>query len=108
MLEKKNYYKESIRQPFRIKGLPLFSPPFIPGFKCEWATVKNEHLYVGGLGKEWTTTTGEVVNLNPQWVKAVSPSGEVQHIDWHLNYNALRKVVDMELPGQTLNFLFAF
>ncbi len=25
------------------------------GFKCEWATVKDNHLYVGGLGKEWTT-----------------------------------------------------
>lgn len=30
------------------------------GFKCEWATVKDGYLYVGGLGKEWTTTTGEV------------------------------------------------
>ena len=25
------------------------------GMKCEWMTVKDEHLYVGGLGKEWTT-----------------------------------------------------
>ncbi|KAL8593245.1 hypothetical protein ACOMHN_009899 [Nucella lapillus] len=69
------------------------------GFKCEWATVKGQHLYVGGLGKEWTTTTGKVVNLNPQWVKAIGPSGEVKHIDWHNNYNALRKVTGMELPG---------
>ena len=28
------------------------------GFKGEWMTVKNERLYVGGLGKVWTTTTG--------------------------------------------------
>ncbi|KAF0290064.1 Soluble calcium-activated nucleotidase 1 [Amphibalanus amphitrite] len=25
------------------------------GFKGEWMTVKDNHLYVGGLGKEWTT-----------------------------------------------------
>lgn len=29
------------------------------GFKCEWATVKDEHLYVGGLGKDWTTPEGD-------------------------------------------------
>ena len=28
------------------------------GFKGEWMTVKNSLLYVGGLGKVWTTTTG--------------------------------------------------
>lgn len=73
------------------------------GFKCEWATVKDRHLYVGGLGKEWTTTDGIVVNLNPQWVKAIGPTGAVEHIDWHRNYNALRKVTDMELPGYIIH-----
>ncbi len=28
------------------------------GFKGEWMTIKNRHLYIGGLGKEWTTTDG--------------------------------------------------
>ena len=28
------------------------------GFKGEWMTAKNGLLYVGGLGKVWTTTTG--------------------------------------------------
>lgn len=73
------------------------------GFKCEWATVKDRRLYVGGLGKEWTTTEGEVVNFNPQWVKAITPNGAVDHIDWHNNYNALRKVVHMELPGYIIH-----
>lgn len=63
--------------------------------------MKDQRLYVGGLGKEWTTTGGKVVNLNPQWVKAISASGEVEHIDWHENYNALRKVTGMQLPGRT-------
>ena len=65
--------------------------------------MKEKRLYVGGLGKEWTTTDGEVVNLDPQWVKAISPSGEVEHMDWHHNYNAMRKVTGMELPGGALH-----
>lgn len=28
------------------------------GFKAEWMAVKGHQLYIGGLGKEWTTTTG--------------------------------------------------
>lgn len=28
------------------------------GFKAEWMAVKDHLLYVGGLGKEWTTTQG--------------------------------------------------
>ncbi len=28
------------------------------GFKGEWMAVKEGHLYVGGLGKEWTSPSG--------------------------------------------------
>lgn len=28
------------------------------GFKGEWMTVKDKNLYVGGLGKEWTSQSG--------------------------------------------------
>ena len=28
------------------------------GFKGEWMAVKDHTLYVGGLGKEWTTADG--------------------------------------------------
>lgn len=62
--------------------------------------MKSGRLFVGGLGKEWTTGDGEVVNLDPQWVKSVGASGDVLHIDWHQKYNALRRVSDMELPGE--------
>lgn len=72
---------------------------FSAGFKCEWATVKDDRMYVGGLGKEWTTAEGEVVNLNPQWVKSIGSSGDVQHHDWSSNYNALRRKTGTYLPG---------
>jgi soluble calcium-activated nucleotidase 1 len=62
------------------------------GFKCEWMTVKDEKLFVGGLGKEWTTAKGELVNHDPQWVKVIGHLGDVSHVDWSGNYESIRKV----------------
>lgn len=61
--------------------------------------MKDGRLYIGGLGKEWTTTDGIVQNTNPQWVKSIGPDGDVQHHDWKGNYNALRAKTGMNLPG---------
>lgn len=47
------------------------------GFKSEWATVKDNKLLVGSMGKEWTTPSGEFQNNNPQYIKEVSTKGEV-------------------------------
>ncbi|GIX85701.1 soluble calcium-activated nucleotidase 1 [Caerostris extrusa] len=72
-------------------------------FKCEWATVKNQHLYVGGLGKEWTSSTGQLLNFNPQWVKIVTPLGQVEHKDWRQNYISLRRTAKIEFPGYMIH-----
>lgn len=48
------------------------------GFKSEWATVKDETLYVGSMGKEWTTASGDFGSYDPMYVKAVSMHGEVR------------------------------
>ncbi|XP_073998188.1 apyrase-like [Rhodnius prolixus] len=69
------------------------------GFKSEWATVKDEHLFVGSVGKEWTTPQGEFVNNNPMWVKKISRFGEVTDIPWRNNYIALRKPFGITFPG---------
>jgi soluble calcium-activated nucleotidase 1 len=61
--------------------------------------VKNEKLYVGGLGKEWTTSKGVFVNNNPQWVKVVGHLGDVSHLDWGKNYNEMRAVGGYNFPG---------
>lgn len=76
------------------------------GFKSEWAAVKDEQLYVGSMGKEWTTAGGEFVNNNPQWVKVVSPHGEVNSKNWISNYKRLREAIDIQYPGKNLEFLF--
>lgn len=48
------------------------------GFKSEWATVKDEVLYVGSMGKEWTTSAGDFESFDPMFVKAVTMTGEVR------------------------------
>ncbi|KAF3687317.1 Soluble calcium-activated nucleotidase 1 [Channa argus] len=73
------------------------------GFKAEWLAVKDEHLYVGGLGKEWTTTSGEVLNRNPEWVKVVGYHGDVQHENWVPYYNALRSAAGFQPPGYLIH-----
>lgn len=78
------------------------SPLLASGFKAEWLAVKDEHLYVGGLGKEWTTTTGEVMNENPEWVKVVGHRGSVDHENWVSSYNALRAAAGIRPPGKRL------
>lgn len=50
------------------------------GFKAEWATVKDEALYVGSMGKEWTTDAGEFQSFDPMYVKAVTVTGEVSFL----------------------------
>lgn len=69
------------------------------GFKCEWMAVKNRKLYVGGLGKEWTTSKGVLVNRNPQWIKVVGHLGDISHVDWSENYNKIRSLGGYNYPG---------
>ncbi|XP_072319401.1 soluble calcium-activated nucleotidase 1b [Eucyclogobius newberryi] len=96
---------------FRIEGsravpwviLPDGDGSVSKGFKAEWLAVKDEHLYVGGLGKEWTTTSGEVVNNNPEWVKVVGCHGDVHHENWVPNYNSLRNAAGIHPPGYLIH-----
>ncbi|KAM3865051.1 soluble calcium-activated nucleotidase 1b [Diretmus argenteus] len=73
------------------------------GFKAEWLAVKDEQLYVGGLGKEWTTTSGEFVNNNPEWVKVVGYHGDVEHENWVPRYHALRSAAGIQPPGYLIH-----
>lgn len=75
------------------------------GFKAEWMAVKDQHLYVGGLGKEWTTTEGEFVNNNPSWVKVLGFRGDVQHEDWVPIYKSLKAAAGLEPPGEDVHLL---
>ncbi|XP_056443089.1 soluble calcium-activated nucleotidase 1b [Gadus chalcogrammus] len=73
------------------------------GFKAEWLAVKDQRLYVGGLGKEWTTAAGQVLNDHPEWVKVVGHRGDVQHQSWVSRYNALRSAAGIQPPGYLIH-----
>jgi len=73
------------------------------GMKIEWATVKDDLLYVGSTGKEWTTPAGEFVSNNPLWVKTLDKEGRVSNVDWYAVYTALRKETSTLFPAYLLH-----
>lgn len=73
------------------------------GFKSEWATMKNNQLYVGSMGKEWTNAGGVFENYNPMMVKVISTNGEVKTMNWVKNFKAVRTVLDIEWPGYLIH-----
>lgn len=73
------------------------------GFKAEWMTVKDSHLYVGGLGKEWADSHGKIYHRNPEYVKKISFTGSIEHINWAENFNKLRKETGYEYPAYLLH-----
>jgi len=73
------------------------------GFKCEWMTVKDDLLYIGGLGKEWTNQNGDVVGRAPQWIKTVDITGRVSHVSWVHVYEALREATGTAFPGYLIH-----
>lgn len=64
-------------------------------FKSEWATVKDEKLYVGSAGFPWAPTsvndTTEPTNCGPQWIKIVDAKGNIDNENWKPMYNKLLK-----------------
>lgn len=73
------------------------------GFKCEWSTVKDGVLFVGGLGKEWTNPEGVVLSRDPQYVKTIDANGLVEHVNWVTVYESLREATGTLSPGYLIH-----
>lgn len=69
------------------------------GFKSEWMTVKDGAMYIGGLGKEWTSRDGAFINYHPMFVKSIDQYGHVQHHNWTNVYIAARAELQIYWPG---------
>eukprot|EP00005_Dracoamoeba_jomungandri_P005896 CAMPEP_0174262198 /NCGR_PEP_ID=MMETSP0439-20130205/12835_1 /TAXON_ID=0 /ORGANISM="Stereomyxa ramosa, Strain Chinc5" /LENGTH=389 /DNA_ID=CAMNT_0015346865 /DNA_START=89 /DNA_END=1258 /DNA_ORIENTATION=+ len=78
------------------------------GQKTEWATVKDNEMYVGSTGKEWTTPTGEFVHNNPLWINIINENGEVRHEDWTNVYTMLREATGTTAPGYMIHEAIRF
>lgn len=73
------------------------------GQKTEWATVKDDKMYVGSFGKEYTNPDGSIKNTNNMWVSVIDSNGHVEHEDWTDRFNKLRDAVGCPYPGYMIH-----
>lgn len=61
--------------------------------------MKDQTLFVGSMGKEWTTAAGAFESYDPMYIKSIATNGEIQHINWVTNYKLIRSALEIEWPG---------
>uniref|UniRef100_A0A7G3A859 Putative apyrase n=1 Tax=Lutzomyia longipalpis TaxID=7200 RepID=A0A7G3A859_LUTLO len=77
------------------------------GFKCEWATIKDDHIYVGSVGVENYDDDDKLENRNNFFVKKVSKTGEVIHENWYDIYDRIRNTLGCYVvANQTKKWIF--
>lgn len=54
---------------------------------------------MGSTGRVKLTASGAIKDNSRQWVKVISPLGEVHSLNWSSNYRSLAKALDIEFPG---------
>jgi soluble calcium-activated nucleotidase 1 len=69
------------------------------GMKWEWATVKNNELIMGSMGKEFTNPAGEIENINNLWIAVLNERGELRREDWQDKFAFVRELVGAAPPG---------
>jgi soluble calcium-activated nucleotidase 1 len=69
------------------------------GMKWEWATVKDDELIMGSMGKEYTRSDGSVLNRNNLWIAGLNSRGELRRTDWTQQYDVVRKALNARSPG---------
>mmetsp|Transcript_9110 Transcript_9110/g.12648 ORF Transcript_9110/g.12648 Transcript_9110/m.12648 type:complete len:441 (-) Transcript_9110:172-1494(-) len=73
------------------------------GMKWEWATVKDNELYMGSMGKEYTRPDGSVENTNNLWIAVLNNHGEFRREDWTEKFNFVRAKLGAASPGYIIN-----
>ena len=82
------------------------------GFKGEWCTVKDDKLYIGGMGKEWvnqhgvrhSSRIGHTVHVPLQWTPTARAAGSVHTASLSSRATAVSGVWSLSL----LYFYFLF
>ncbi|RHY23632.1 hypothetical protein DYB32_009112 [Aphanomyces invadans] len=72
------------------------------GQKHEWATVKDGELFMGSIGKEFTSGT-DVVHENNMWVSILAHNGAIRHENWSDRFKKIREVVGCGYPGYVIH-----
>ena len=66
-------------------------------------TVKDNKLVIGSWGKEWTSKEGFPISNFPKWIKVISHTGEVKHVDWTNVYDMIRDRLGYSFPGYLIH-----
>jgi soluble calcium-activated nucleotidase 1 len=69
------------------------------GMKWEWSTVKDNELYIGSMGKEFSNQDGQIVNVHNLWVGIIDQQGRLRKENWEDNYLVVRKALGVEFPA---------
>ena len=69
------------------------------GMKWEWATVKDNELYIGSMGKEYTRPDGSIANVNNLWIGILNGRGELRRENWMDKYAVVREALGARAPG---------
>eukprot|EP00808_Paulinella_micropora_P001148 g26872.t1 len=89
------------------KETPLCFPRYIladgsgdkaKGFKGEWMAVKDDSLYIGSHGREFTTGA-KIESYDPEWVKTIDPQYKLEHHNWNAYFNKMRVQTGASFPG---------
>ena len=72
------------------------------GMKAEWAAVAGGTLWVGSIGKPYTTPQGGFLHNRTLWVKAVGPGGVVA-ADWSRVYEGVLGALGIAAPGYAIH-----
>ncbi|KAG9412116.1 Soluble calcium-activated nucleotidase 1 [Aphanomyces cochlioides] len=72
------------------------------GQKHEWATVKDGELFMGSIGKEFTSGE-QVIHENNMWVSILARNGAIRHEDWTDRFKKVREAVGCGYPGYVIH-----
>ncbi|CAD5213555.1 unnamed protein product [Bursaphelenchus okinawaensis] len=72
-------------------------------FKTEWMTIKDEHLWIGGYGKEYTNLDGSFRDNNPMYIKVIDRFGSVKHVDWEQEFKKVRASIGIQFPAYMIH-----
>lgn len=73
------------------------------GQKHEWATVKDDELYMGSVGKEFTDNDGHVLGDSNLWVAVMDKHGDIRHEDWTSHFARVRTALGADWPGYVVH-----
>ncbi|EEA06345.1 apyrase family protein [Cryptosporidium muris RN66] len=72
------------------------------GMKIEWATVRDDVLWVGSFGKEFVQN-GIISKQDNMWVASVDKFGNIRYYNWSKVYNSIRSALDADFPGYCIH-----